>query len=158
MLLWSVVTALVLVVVGVFVTLVIMGRISLFPSAEPTNTPAPEETGIVDTSYSVMILNATPDQGLQDQMRDELIAQGWDASIVFAVDGASKNFEATTVYYVDAADEQAAIGLARLIDGANVEQNDFYAGLNKTEVSQLTIVIGLDRASDESSTQETPSE
>lgn len=157
-LLWSVVAALVLVVVGIFTALVIMGRISLFPVAEPVETPMPEETGIVDTTYSVMVLNATPEAGLEDQMRDELINAGWDGSIVFAVDGASNNFETTTVYYVDPADEDAAIGLAGVIGGANVEQNDFYAGLNKTGVSQLTVVIGLDRSTVEPEPEQAPAE
>ena len=144
-LLWSVVAALVLLVVGIFVALVVMGRIALFPTAQETVAPAPEETGIVDTSYSVMILNATPDDGLDDQMRDELINAGYNAELVFAVDGASDDFEDTTVYYVEDADADAAAGLADLIGGAIVEQSDYYAAMNDTGQAQLTIVIGLDR-------------
>jgi len=144
-LLWAVVAALVLLVVGIFGSLVVMGRISLFPETVETVAPVPEETGIVDTSYSVMILNATPADGLDDQMRDELVNAGWAADVVFAVDGASDDFAETTVFYVDEADEQAAIGLANLIGGAVVQQDDFYADLNETEQAQLTVVIGLDR-------------
>ena len=148
-LLWAVVSALVLVVVGIFVSLSLMGRITLFPADEPAAVPTPEQTGVVDTAYSVMILNATPDNGLDDQMRDDLVNAGFAADLVFAVDGASNDFAETTVYYVEDADEPAATGLADLIGGAVVAQDDFYANLNDTGQAQLTIVIGLDRTAGE---------
>ena len=40
-LLWSFVAALVLIIGGIFGSLVVMGRISLFPEAVPTATPTP---------------------------------------------------------------------------------------------------------------------
>lgn len=145
-LLWSFVAALVLVIAGIFGSLVVMGRITLFPEAVPSATPTPEETGVIDTTYSVMVLNATPEEGLDTQLRDQLLNAGWGADTVYASDSASKDFETTTVYYVADEDELAAIGLARLIGGADVQQNDFYAGLNKTDGKQLVVVIGLDRS------------
>jgi len=164
-LLWSFVAALVLIIAGVFGSLIVMGRVSLFPEAEPTATPTPTETGVVDTTYSVLILNASPDDGLDDQMRDLLINSGWAADIVFASDSASQDFATTTVYYIDAEDELAAIGLANLIGGAEVSQSDYYADQNSTDQKQLTVVIGVDRAtstegssdgSSEGSTEESP--
>lgn len=146
-LLWSFVAALVLIIAGIFGSLVVMGRISLFPEAVPSASSTPAETGVVDTSYSVVILNATPDELLDTQMRDTLINSGWAADIVFASDSTSQDFTTTTVYYVDAADELAAIGLANLIGGAAVEQSDFYADQNTTDQKQMTVVIGLDRSS-----------
>ncbi|MFS0895291.1 LytR C-terminal domain-containing protein [Microbacterium sp. 179-I 3D3 NHS] len=145
-LLWSFVAALVLIIAGIFGSLVVMGRISLFPESAPTSVPTPEDTGVVDTSISVMILNATPDEGLDVQMRDTLINSGWAAGSVYASDSASEDFAMTTVYYVDAEDESAAVGLAGVIGGAEVRQSDFYAALNDTGSKQLTIVIGLDRS------------
>ncbi|WP_045255854.1 LytR C-terminal domain-containing protein [Microbacterium hydrocarbonoxydans] len=153
-LLWSFVAALVLIIGGIFGSLVVMGRISLFPEAVPSSTPTPVETGVVDTTYSVTILNATPDEGLDTQMRDTLLNGGWAADTVFASDSTSKDFSTTTVYYVDAADELAAIGLANLIGGAEVEQSDFYADMNNTDGKQLVMVIGLDRSSSAPSTPE----
>lgn len=154
-LLWSFVAALVLIIGGIFGSLLVMGRISLFPEAVPTSTPTPSQTGVVDVAYSVMILNASPDDGLDDQMRELLINTGWAADIVFATDSASQDFATTTVYYVADGDELAAIGLANLIGGAAVEQSDFYADLNDTGGSQLTVVIGVDRSS---AAPETPAE
>lgn len=154
-LLWSFVAALVLIIAGIFGALVVMDRISLFPDAAPSAAPTPEDTGIVDTSYSVMILNATPDEGLDAQMRDTLINEGWAAGNVYASDSGSQDFETTTVFYVDDADEEAAVGLARVIGGAAVSQSDYYASLNDTGAKQLTIVIGLDRSA---SAPETPAD
>lgn len=156
-LLWSFVAALVLIIGGIFGSLVVMGRISLFPEAVPTATPTPEETGVIDTTYSVLILNATADEGLDEQMRDTLINNGWAADVVFASDSTSQDFTTTTVYYVADEDELAAIGLAGLIGGADVQQSDFYAAMNDTEQKQLVVVIGLDDSANPPATpEETP--
>ncbi|GAA1138911.1 hypothetical protein GCM10009651_23650 [Microbacterium natoriense] len=104
-----------------------------------------------------MILNATPEEGLEAQIRAKLIDSGWTADKVSATESASKDFATTTVYYVDDADELAAIGLANLIGGADVQKSDFYASMNETGGKQLTVVIGLDRSSSApATTEETP--
>lgn len=145
-LLWSFVAALVLIIGGIFLALVMMGRIALFPEVEPTAAPTPVETGVVDTTFAVMILNGTAEEGLATQMREVLLNSGWPAENVSAGDSNSQDFQATTVYYVAEADELAAIGLANLIGGAAVQQSDFYAGETATDQKQLTVVIGLDRS------------
>lgn len=144
-LLWAGVCALVLVVIGIFAALVVMGRITLFPASDGGQAPRPQETGVVDTGYSVMILNATPEEGLDEQMRDVLINAGWAADVVFAVDGSREDFAETTVYHVAEEDEDAALGLAHLIGGARTELSEVYADLNDTDGGQLVVVIGLDR-------------
>lgn len=154
-LLWSFVAALVLIIAGIFGSLVVMGRISLFPESAPSAVPTPEETGIVDTSISVLILNGTPDEVLDTQMRDSLINSGWAAGSVLAGDSSSQDFETTTVFYVDAEDELAAIGLANLLGGAAVQQSDYYSGETEAGQKQFTVVIGLDRTT---SVPETPAE
>lgn len=151
-LLWSFVAALVLIIAGIFGSLVVMGRISLFPEAVPSSVPTPEETGIVDTAFSVLILNATPDDGLDEQMRDVLINNGWAAENVFASPSDSVDFATTTVYYVQDDDELAAIGLARVLGGTAVAQSDVYAQMNESEGEQLVVVIGLDRTATASET------
>lgn len=149
-LLWSFVAALVLVVAGIFGSLVWMGRITLAPEAEATATPTPVQTGAIDTSFSVVILNATSEAGLGAQIQDELIKNGWSADTVFATESSRQDFAKTTVYYVNDDDELAAIGLAHLLGGAQVRQDDFYATINETDEKQLTVVIGLDRTKDAS--------
>lgn len=157
-LLWSFVAALVLIVVGIFVALLMMGRITLFPAAEETIAPEPEVTGVVDTTYSVLILNATPEEGLEAQMRDLLINAQWPDNLLLPSSAGQEDFAETTVYYHSDADELAAIGLADLIGGAHVEQTDVYADPNDPEEKKLVIVIGLDRSSTQPAPEETPAE
>jgi hypothetical protein len=155
-LLWSAAVALVLIVCGIFVSLVMMDRISLFGGDEPT--PVQTDAGVVaevDTSYRVLILNATPEEGLVAEMREKLLAEGWSTDKVFGSDGSSQEFSKTTVFYVADDDEGAALGLAELLGGAEVQKSDFYAALNDSEEPQLTVVIGLDRVEGASGT-ETP--
>lgn len=157
-LLWSFVAALILIVVGIFVALVLMGRIELFPAAEPTIAPTPEVTGVVDTSYSVRVMNTTAEENLAVQMRDAIINSGWPAESVIYGDADSQDFADTTVYYVAEADELAAIGLADVIGGAEVVQDDFYADPNDPEQKLLVAVIGADRSTVAPDPAETPAE
>jgi hypothetical protein len=157
-LLWSFVAALVLIVVGIFVALVLMGRITLFPEAEPTIAPTPEVTGVVDTTYSVLVLNATEEDGLDVQVRETIVNNGWPAESVSYGTAGEQGFADTTVYYVSETDELAAIGLADVIGGAEVVQNDFYADPNDPEQKQLVVVIGTDRSTVVPDPAETPVE
>lgn len=157
-LLWSFVSALVLIVVGIFVALMLMGRITLFPEAEPEAPPTPEVTGVVDTTYPVLVLNATPQEGLDVQMRDTLLNAGWAAGAVSYGAAGVQDFADTTIYYETEADELAAIGLSDVIGGAQIAQSDVYADPNDPEAKQLVIVIGLDRSSDAPESTDPPVE
>ncbi len=159
-LLWSAAVAVVLIVIGIFVSLVLMGRIDLFPSADPAGQPAPGVVAEVDTSYRVLILNATTEAGQVASVRETLIAQGWQPDAVFGSEGSTTEFDETTVFYVDEADESAALGVAEILGGVKAEQSDHYAALNDTELPQLTVVIGMDRVNGASTSpgagEETP--
>lgn len=146
-LLWSAAVALVLIVCGIFVSLVMMDRISLFggDAAAPVATQ-PGVVAQVDTSYRVLILNATSEKGRVAEVREKLLAEGWSTDDVFGSDGASQEFSKTTVFYVEDADEGAALGLADVLGGVDVQQSDFYAAMNDSERPQLTVVIGVDEA------------
>lgn len=152
-LLWSAIATVVLVSVGVFGTLIATGRVTLFPTAAPTVSVAPTAEPVLDTSYSVTILNATPQRGLAAAMRDTVIAAGWSGDAVIDGDAGSEDFATTTVYYANPADEGAARGLAEAIGGADVQLNDVYQPIDDPETTdvdesatkQLVIVIGLDR-------------
>lgn len=157
-LLWSLVAALVIIIVGIFVSLMLMGRITLFPAAEPSGQPAPDVQGVLDTSYSVLVLNATPEEDLDVQLRDTLLNNGWPAELVSYGAAGQQDFADTTVYYVAEEDQLAAIGLADVIGGAQIEQSDFYADPNDPEQKQLVVVIGLDRSSAAPESAETPAE
>ena len=143
-LLWAALATVVLVAVGIFGTLLASGRIELIPAATPSATPAPAVTPAVDPTYDVMILNATPEQGLATQMKDVVVAAGWSDDKVTAGEAGSQDFPTTTVFYVDPADEAAAAGLAGVIGGAAIEQSEAYPATSP-DTPQLTVVIGLDR-------------
>ena len=129
-LLWAALATVVLIAVGIFGTLLASGRIELVPTPTPTVEPVPEVTPVVDVSYDVMILNATPEQGLATQMKDVVVGAGWADDKVTAGEAGSQDFPTTTV--------------AGVIGGAEIEQSEAYPATTEG-VPQLTVVIGLDR-------------
>ncbi|MBM3714493.1 MAG: LytR family transcriptional regulator [Actinobacteria bacterium] len=151
--LWAAVLTVVLIAAGIFGTLVASGRISLGGHdsiAQPT--PTPTVAGVVDTSFSVVVLNGTGQDGLATQLRDQIVAAGWSGDTVVTGDSDSTDFATTTVYYVRPEDEAAALGLAQAIGGAEIAQNDFLQPADdpntpddEAQTRQLVVVIGLDR-------------
>jgi hypothetical protein len=153
--LWAALATVVLIAAGIFGVLVVSGRIDLFPTPTPTPTPTPVVTPIVDQTYGVSILNATPEEGLATQMKDVVVAAGWSADAVLAGGAGSTDFAETTVYYLLPGDEAAALGLAQVIGGAKVAQSDVYQPTDP-EAKELTIVIGLDRTANPPAPTESP--
>ncbi|MDQ1136218.1 hypothetical protein QE410_001017 [Microbacterium sp. SORGH_AS 1204] len=162
--LWAAIATLVLIIAGIFATLVVSGRISLGPDAEPTPTPTASATtpAVVDTSYSVVVLNGTADEGLAGTLRDRIVAAGWPGDTVETGDSDSTDFAQTTVFYLRDTDEAAAEGLAQTIGGAQVAQSDFLQPSDdpntpddESAVKRLIVVVGLDRAAGQ--TSEAPS-
>lgn len=152
LLFWSAVAVLVLIAVGILGTLLISGRLSLFPSgadSAPAAEAPVEAAPVVDTSYPVLILNATAERGLANSIAETVIAAGWSTESVNAGEAGSQDFATTTIYYPSAEDEGAARGLAEVIGGANLELSDAYPGpvdADGNPGTQLTVVVGLDRA------------
>jgi hypothetical protein len=142
---WAVVATVVLVAVGIFASLVVSGRVTLFPTPEPTVVVTPEVQATLDTSYTVVVLNATGQSGLASTVKDRLVAAGFAGDKVFASQAGTSDFADTTVYYASAADEPAALGLAALVGSTRVEMSDAYLRTGDPSAAhQLTLVIGLD--------------
>ena len=99
--LWSVIAIVVLVALGIFGTLIATGRVTLFPT--PSATPRTISTAepVVDTSYSVTVLNATTQSGLAGSLAQTIVGAGWSPDSVTAGDASSKDFPNTTVFYSD---------------------------------------------------------
>lgn len=152
-LLWAALATIVLVGLGIFGAMLANGHITLFPTPTPTVSVAPTAAPVVDTSYTVTVLNATPQHGLAATVRQQVIAAGWAPDAVTDGAAGSENFATTTVYYATAADEGPARGLAQAIGGADVQLNAAYqpeddpntTDVDESAVKQLVIVIGLDR-------------
>ncbi|MGC5223764.1 LytR C-terminal domain-containing protein [Micromonospora sp. DT81.3] len=150
--LWALLATIVLVAIGIFGSLIATGRVTLFPA--PSATPAPVATiePVIDLTYGVVVLNATPEPGLATRTKDTIVAAGWPADSVLPGDAGSTDFPETTVYYSFPEDEAAALGLAGVIGGAQVAQTDAYlqvddpaTEVDESVVKQLTVVLGLDR-------------
>jgi hypothetical protein len=149
--LWAVIATIVLLVAGIFGSLLVSGRITFAPEPVPTTTPLPVVDPVVDTTVPVLVLNATPQDGLATQVRDTVVAAGWAADLVSAGAAGADDFPTTTVYYASDEDEAVALGLADVIGGAEIALSDQYLPPDDPETPeneagrQLTVVIGLDR-------------
>ncbi|RLK47395.1 LytR C-terminal domain-containing protein [Microbacterium telephonicum] len=151
--LWSVVAIIVIVAVGIVGTLLATGKIALSPVETATPTPTESIEPVVDTSYPVLVLNATAQDGLGGQVRDQIIAAGWPEESVNSGEAGSQDFQHTTVYYGNAADLPAALGLAEnVLGGARTELSQAYqpaddpntADVDESQEKQLVVVIGAD--------------
>ena len=144
-LLWAAVATVVLVIAGI-VGFLYLSQQGALPAA--TEEPAPVETttATVDTSYTVLVLNGTGTEGLDDEVAAQLVAAGFAEELVIPTDSSSTDFETTTVYYADESDEAAALGVAEAIGASDVVQSTAYQNADP-EAKELTVVVGLDRVS-----------
>jgi hypothetical protein len=109
-------------------------------SSTPTATPTPTPTIVptVNPSLNVNVLNGTTTTGLATSVGNTLTKAGWKV-------GATGNASLTTitqtvVYYSDAANKAAALGVAQSLPGATVAMTqDFVAS-----GADLTVVVGSD--------------
>ncbi|MGX1934615.1 LytR C-terminal domain-containing protein [Microbacterium resistens] len=157
-LLWSIVAALVLIVAGVFGAMVVMGKISFGPEPTVSVAPSSPETSAptLDTSYAVLVLNATTVDNLAATVRDSIVTAGFPETAVIASNADATDFPQTTVYFQNPEDQAAAEALAGLIGGAQVLQSDVYADDVVEGQKQLTVVIGLDRVPADAPAEEQP--
>lgn len=145
---WAVVALAVLIAIGIVTSLAVTGRLG--PGAGPT-TAAPREsvTPVVDTSYLVLILNATGQDGQATQAKDAIVRAGWDPEDISPGEAGS-TYPTTTVYYASAADHAAAAGLADVIGASAVVLDDQYQTTTDAKGKQLTVVLGTDRVASSS--------
>ncbi|MFS0868027.1 LytR C-terminal domain-containing protein [Microbacterium sp. 179-B 1A2 NHS] len=150
-LLWSAIATVVIILVGVFGTMLATGRLSFAPAPAASQSAGPVAPE-VDTSYPVLVLNATAQEGLGGEIRDLIVDAGWSGGDVQDDNANTDDFPTTTVYYQSAADEAAARGLADVIGGAEVSLDDTYQVVNDpgtpsadgTVGLQLVVIVGLD--------------
>lgn len=145
-LLWAVVAVIVIVGIGVSASLISQGRVSWLPAEPPTASTDPGVVGVIDTSYSVLILNGTADDVIETTLRESLRGQGWAESAINSSRASVTDYPTTTVYYAAEEAASAAQGLADLI-GASVVQLDADYPVPGTAATQLTVVVGIDLTS-----------
>lgn len=146
-LLWALVAAVVLFVAGVFGTLVLSGRIQIGDNASTSASPQPSASestrAEVDTTYQVLVLNATPDATRAAAVQQRVINAGYPAAQVAASSADSTDFKKTTVYFTKDEDETAAKALASALGVKEVVKDAAYHQ-GEGDAKQLTVVIGLD--------------
>ncbi len=142
------------------------GSASATPTVTPT--PTPTITPIVDAALGVTVLNGTATPGLAADVGQAMRDAGW-AGVGSMANASSNSFPSTTVYYLDAATEAAATGLANSLytkAEADATANGIKLGAPafRIELSQqfpgaaLTAVLGTDFLSPVSTVTPTPAQ
>jgi hypothetical protein len=102
----------------------------------PAETVAPADPASVDPDVTtITVLNGTTTSGLAGRASLALAETGWTVAGQGNADG---TVPSTTVYYVDAADEAVARGVARDLGATTVELSDAFPD------SSVTAVLGAD--------------
>ncbi len=143
----AVLATVVLVIAGVVALSVIDSSFRLpfsSGSATPTPTPTPTASPVTDPStvdpslgLSITVLNASPDDALDDVARDRLAGAGWPVGATG--EAAQRDVKTTTVYYNDPQFEGIARGVLLALGGVgNVRYSQAYVG------APVTVVLGAD--------------
>lgn len=142
---WAALAVVVLVGAGIFGLSMVSGSISFqgTPSSSngtPTATPTPTPTIVptVDPALTVNVLNGTSTEGLGSQVSDVLTRAGWKVGAVANAD--QQDLTQTIVYYSDAKNQAAALGVAQSLPGATTSLTQDFAETG----ADLTVVVGSD--------------
>lgn len=116
------------------------------PTAQPTEGGEPgvepiTDPGLVDPALSpvaISVLNASPNDGVQDAAVVQIAAAGWDQPS--AANATSRDEETTRIYYHSAEYEGIALGMRELLGTGELVLSDAFLG------APITIVLGADYA------------
>ncbi|GAA1317051.1 hypothetical protein GCM10020360_21330 [Nonlabens tegetincola] len=117
------------------------GKLPLMPETETAEAPAKVKPAL-DPEATVAVLDGTESQGdVASGVAAAITEQGWGV-IALAGPAASADIEISAVFYADAADEAAALGLAKELGGVSTYLATEYADSG----ARLTVLIGTDYA------------
>lgn len=148
---WAALATVILVAIGVLGLNAINGNIQVpggffgsGSSGTPTasSTPTATITPIVNAKLNVTVLNGTTVEGLATSVGDALVAKGW--TVNSRTNASETNITQTTVYYSDAANEAAALGMVKSLTGAKATAVLTQAFAETG--ADLTVVVGSDYA------------
>ncbi|MBC7725867.1 MAG: LytR C-terminal domain-containing protein [Burkholderiaceae bacterium] len=109
--------------------------------ADPAETTAAAVTPALDPAIAITVLNGTPVEGLANTVGDALVADGWEGAAIGVGSRSSAavtDITATIVYYVDAADEAAALAVVETLGVGEARLSTDYPS------SPMTVLIGSD--------------
>ena len=142
---WAALAVVVLVAAGIFGLSLVSGSISFHGSPNspsgthtPTPTPTPTIVPTVDPSLTVNVLNGTTTSGLGGKVGDTLTKAGWKIGAVANAD--KQDLTQTIVYYSDAKNQAAALGVVQSLPGATIALTQDFAASG----ADLTVVVGSD--------------
>jgi hypothetical protein len=142
-LLWAALATVLLTIAGIIGFIVLSQRADVLPE---TPVATPTVAPVVDTGYTVIVLNGTSTSGVAEEVASQLVDAGWTEDMVLPSQSSATDFPDTTVYFASPEEEAAALGVAEAIGGARTQQSDQYAPA-ETDAKELTVVVGLDRVS-----------
>ncbi|WP_223691470.1 LytR C-terminal domain-containing protein [Leifsonia poae] len=142
---WAALATVVLIGLGVFTLSLVNGSISFkggiggaSVSPSVSSTPTPTIVPTVNPALTVNVLNGTSTANLAGKVGDILTAAGWKVGARANAD--ATNLTQTIVYYSDAKNQAAALGVAQSLPGATVALTQDYAATG----ADLTVVVGSD--------------
>lgn len=142
---WAALATVLLVGLGVFGLSLVNGSISFHgttgggsPTATRTATPTPSIVPTVNPALTVNILNGTATEGLGAKASAALKAAGWKIGAVANAD--QTDLKETVVYYSDAKNEAAALGVAKSLPKATVQETQDFVATG----ADITVVLGSD--------------
>jgi hypothetical protein len=137
---WAALATGVLVGAGVLGLGAIESRITAVGSV-PSAPAAAAPTPTVDPNIDVVLLNATPTNGLAAGAESMLVKAGW--KVGSTANASITNVKSTTVYYTTASQAGAAAGLAKSLGITRTSLSQQFAVPGQ---SRLTVVLGADYA------------
>ncbi|MEO7015478.1 MAG: LytR C-terminal domain-containing protein [Leifsonia sp.] len=140
---WAALATVVLVSLGIFGLSLVNGNNSFQGTANsgsPIATPTPTPTIVptVNPALNVFVLNGTTKPDLAKTVGDKLVAAGWKVSS--RANASTSTITQTVVYYSDAKNEAAALGIVKSLPGAKVGVTQDYVATG----ADLTVVVGSD--------------
>ena len=140
---WAALATVVLIGAGVFGLSLVNGSISFHgspgtnsASTKPTATPTPTIVPTIDPALTVNVLNGTPTEGLAQAAGTKLTAAGIKVGALANAD--KTDLTQTVVYYSDAKNAGAALGVAQVLPGATTAETQDYAATG----ADITVVLG----------------
>ncbi|MCU1438859.1 MAG: putative exported protein [Naasia sp.] len=143
---WAALATGVLVGVGVLAMFVINDRVSFSNpgggAAPPASEPhVPPVQPTVDPTVNVVLLNGTDVAGLAARAGDLLTTQGW--AVGARSNATGTDVQSTVVFYTDASQEGAALGIAQALGAVETQLSDRFVVEGE---NRITVVLGADYA------------
>lgn len=139
---WAAFATGVLVAGGVFAMhLIETNNLDTGASAASSATKTASVTPTIDAAVDVVLLNATTTNGLAASAKTQLTADGWH--VESTANASSTSVKTTTVYYSEAGQAGAALGLAKSLGFTATQRSSQFAVAGQ---NRLTVVLGKDYA------------